>query len=135
MTVFNTQMHIVTFLITMFECMMLFFAFVWYLLRREDRSRLRYMSLLLWLIQYNVFSGLFPDLNIGIPIEIQIILAYFGGISVSMYFVYYIYKTFEVSSLKFYAVQGSIWFLFLPFVVLFIVPYMITGDADLSTLR
>jgi len=69
-----------------------------------------------------------PDKNFALPHEIQIILAYAGGISVSMYFVFYIYKTFELEKLKVYAIQGSLLCIFLPFIVLFIVPYMITGD-------
>ncbi|MCK5101761.1 MAG: response regulator [Cyclobacteriaceae bacterium] len=128
----NTNMHIVTFLITVFESAMLFFVIIYFLSRPSDKSRLRYLFLLLFLIQYNVLSGLFPDEQFPIPVQIQNILAYYGGISVSMYFVYYIYKTFNLEKLKFYAIQGSIWFLLLPFVVLFIVPYMITGDLDMS---
>ena len=121
MTVLETQMHLVTFIITVFECAMFFFVFIYHLSRPSDKSRLRYMYLLFFLIQYNLFSGLFPDENIPIPIQIQVILAYFGGISVSMYFVYYIYKTFKLEKLKFFALQGTIWFIFLPFIVLFIV--------------
>jgi signal transduction histidine kinase/DNA-binding NarL/FixJ family response regulator len=132
MTVFNTEMHIVTFLITVFESAMLFFAVIWYLQRTDDDGRLRYVFLLILLIQYNVFSGLFPDPKININLQFQTILAYWGGISVSMFIVYYIYKTSNLQALKYYAIQGSILFLLLPFVVLFIVPYMITGDAELS---
>ncbi len=128
----NTNMHIVTFLITIFESAMLFFMIIYFLSRPSDKSRLRYLILLLFLIQYNVMSGLFPDENFSLPTNIQIILAYYSGISVSMYFVYYIYKTFNLEKLKYYAVQGSIWFLLLPFIGLFIVPYMIWGDVDFS---
>ena len=132
MNVLDTQMHLVTFLITMFESALLFFVIIYYLSRPSDKGRMRYMVLLFLLILYNVFSGLFPDQSISIPIQIQVILAFLGGITVSMYFVYYIYKTFKLEKLKFYAIQGSIWFLFLPFIVLFVLPYMITGDAELS---
>lgn len=132
MTFLDTQMHIVTFLITVFESAMLFFVIIYFLSRPSDKSRLWYLILLLLLIQYNVLSGLFPDERIPIPLQIQNILAYYGGITVSMFFVFYIYKTFNLKNLKFYAIQGSIWFFFLPFIVLFIVPYMITGDLDMS---
>ncbi|MCK5372494.1 MAG: hypothetical protein KAQ62_28220, partial [Cyclobacteriaceae bacterium] len=119
-------------MITVFESAMLFFMIIYVLSRPSDKSRLWYLVLLILLIQYNLLSGLFPDERIPIPIQIQNILAYYGGITVSMYFVYYIYKTFNLKRLRFYAIQGSIWFFFLPFIVLFIVPYMITGDLDLS---
>lgn len=132
MTVFGTEMHIVTFLITIFEAAMLFFAFFWFLSRPSEKPRKRYMVLLLFLIQYNLCSGFFPDESINIPVQIQLILAYFGGISVSMYFVYYIYQALELKNLKTMAVYGSIWGLLLPFIFFFILPYMLTGDLDLS---
>src|SRR6056300_557042 len=108
MTVLTTQMHIVTFLITVFESVMFFFFSIYYLSRPSDKGRLWYLILLFFLIQYNIMSGLFPDERIAIPIQIQTILAYLGGISVSMFFVYYIYKAFNLEKLKFYAIQGSI---------------------------
>jgi hypothetical protein len=104
MTVFNTEMHIVTFLITVFEGAMLFYAFIWFLSRPSDQARSRYMFLLLLLLFYNLCSGLFPDENIKIPEKIQLVMAYFGGISVSMYFVYYIYKTLELRRLKYHCI-------------------------------
>ncbi len=125
-------MHLVTFLITAFESVMLFFAIIWYQSRPSEKARGRYVILLILLIQYNVYSGLFPDVHINIPIQIQLILAYFGGISVSMYFIYYVYKALELQRLKTIAVYGSIWCLFLPFIIFFIIPYLITGDADFS---
>ena len=91
MTFLNTNMHIVTFLITVLESAMLFFVIIYVLSRPSDKSRLWYLILLILLIQYNVLSDLFPDERIPIPIQIQNILAYYGGITVSMYFVYYIH--------------------------------------------
>jgi signal transduction histidine kinase/DNA-binding response OmpR family regulator len=132
MTVFNTEMHIVTFLITVFEGAMLFYAFIWFLSRPSDQARSRYMFLLLLLLFYNLCSGLFPDENIKIPEKIQLVMAYFGGISVSMYFVYYIYKTLELRRLKTIALYGAIWGLLLPFILLFVLPFMLTGNVDLS---
>ena len=132
MTFLNTEIHIVTFLITVFEAAMLFFAFIWFLSRPSERSRKRYVVLLLLLIIYNLFSGLFPDASINIPITIQNILAYMGGICVSMYFVYYIYMSLELENLKRLAVYGALWFLFLPFIIFFVLTYMITNDLELS---
>jgi signal transduction histidine kinase len=132
MTVLNTDMHAVTFVITVFELVMLFFAIIWLLSRPGDVRRRRYVVLLTLLIFYNIFSGLFPDEKLPIPVALQLVLAYLGGFSVSMYFVYYIYKTFELESLKTISVYGTIGFLFLPFILFFVLPYMITGNAELS---
>ena len=132
MTVLNTDMHAVTFVITVFELVMLFFAIIWLLSRPGDVRRRRYVVLLTLLIFYNIFSGLFPDEKLPIPVALQLVLAYLGGFSVSMYFVYYIYKTFELESLKTISIYGTIGFLFLPFILFFVLPYMITGNAELS---
>lgn len=132
MTVLDTEMHAVTFVITVFELTMLFFAVIWFLSRPGDSNRRRYILLLTLLILYNIFSGLFPDENLRIPLAIQLVLAYLGGFTVSMYFVYYIYKTFELETLKSISIYGAIGFLFLPFILLFVLPYMITGNAELS---
>ena len=64
MTFLGTQMHMLTFIITIFECAMLFFVMIYHLLRPSDKSRIRYVKLLVLLIIYNVFSGFFPDPNI-----------------------------------------------------------------------
>jgi signal transduction histidine kinase len=49
-----------------------------------------------------------------------------------MYVVYYFYKVFDLKHLKFFATYGLILFLFLPFVFLFVVPYLLTGNSRLS---
>jgi signal transduction histidine kinase/DNA-binding response OmpR family regulator len=132
MTVLNTEMHVVNFIITVFEGAMLFFASIWYLSRPQEKARRRYVILLALLILYNIFSGLFPDSSYSLPIKIQITLAYLGGFSVSMYFVYYIYQTLQLSELKMVAIYGMLGCLFLPFIALFVVPYMINGDLEFS---
>ncbi|MDB5256862.1 MAG: hypothetical protein JWM14_1557, partial [Chitinophagaceae bacterium] len=43
----------------------------------------------------------------------------------------YFYKAFDLIRLRFYAFWGSILFLFLPFIILFLVPYYLTKDLDL----
>jgi signal transduction histidine kinase/DNA-binding NarL/FixJ family response regulator len=49
-----------------------------------------------------------------------------------MYFPYYFYKAFNLSKLKFYAYWGSVYFILIPFVVLFLIPYYITKDLESS---
>ncbi len=128
----NTDMHMVTFTITVFEIVMLVFQIIYFLQRPSDKSRLQYLLLLLCLIAHNVCSGLFPDEQFLIPIITQNIIAYLVGFVMSMYVIYYFYKVFELSDLKFFATYGLLFFLFLPFVFLFVVPYLLTGDVRLS---
>jgi len=128
----GTQMHIVTFVITAFEVAVLFFQVVYFLERPNDQKRLLYLILLVLFVLYNLTSGLFPDPAIPIDVMIQNVIAYLIAFTTSMYFVYYYYKAFDLKLLRFFATFGSLIFLFLPFVCLFVVPYVITGDLGLS---
>jgi signal transduction histidine kinase/DNA-binding NarL/FixJ family response regulator len=128
----HTQMHMVTFLITVFELVMLVFQGIYFLQRPGEKSRLQFLLLLVCLIVYNICSGLFPDARWIIPLSVQTIIAYFVGFAMSMYVVYYFYKVFDLKHLKFFATYGLLFFLFLPFVFLFVVPYLLTGDSRLS---
>ena len=128
MTFMGTQMHMVTFMITVFEVVMLFFQIIYFLERTNDQKRFLYLILLVFLILYNLTSGLFPDENIPLPVMLQEVVAYMFAFGTSMYFVYYYYKAFNLKRLKFFATFGSLIFLFAPFLFLFVVPYYITGD-------
>ena len=127
----GTQIHIVVFIILLFELVIFFFQVVYFLSRPSDKNRLWFLILLSLLIFYNAASGFLPDANIPVSITLQNICAYSGGLFMSMYFPFYFYKAFDLPKLKFYAFGGSLVFLFLPFVVLFLIPYYLTGDLDL----
>ncbi len=115
MNFMGTQMHMVTFTITMFEAVMLLFQVIYFLERKSDQKRLLYLLLLVFLILYNITSGLFPDEKIPIPLSLQNVIAYLFAFSTSMYFVYYYYKAFDLKRLKFFVTFGSLIFLFGPF--------------------
>lgn len=125
-------MHLVTFWITLFEILMLFFQVIYYLQRTNDKKRFLYLLLLILMVLYNMSSGFLPDENLPIPISLQNVVAYLVAFTTSMYFVYYFYRAFNLKLLKFFATFGSLVFLLAPFVFLFVVPYYITNDLDLS---
>ncbi|HSH64267.1 MAG TPA: ATP-binding protein [Bacteroidia bacterium] len=77
-------------------------------------------------------GGLLPDPNIPIPIIAQNIIAYAVAFAMAMYFPYYFYKAFQLKKMKFYAYWGNILFLFGPFLLVFVIPYLITKDFALS---
>ncbi|HYF69959.1 MAG TPA: ATP-binding protein [Ohtaekwangia sp.] len=129
----GTKMHLVTFCIAAFEVMMLIIQVIYLLERPSDKRRLWYFFLLVLLILYNVCSGLFPDPNVPIPLQVQIIIAYAVGFTMSMYVVYYFYKVFELDHLKFFVTKGLLLFLLAPFLLLFVVPYLVTGDSKMSS--
>jgi DNA-binding CsgD family transcriptional regulator len=128
----GTQMHMVTFVITVFEILMVSFQVIYLLERPNDRKRFLYLVLLVLLILYNITSGLFPDVNIPISIKVQTVIAYFVAFTMSMYCVYYFHKAFDLKLLKFFATFGSIIFLLVPFLFLFILPYYLTGNLEFS---
>ena len=122
----------ITFVITCFEIVMLLFQVVYFLERKSDRKRLYYLILLIAFILYNVTSGFLPDENFPLSVAIQNIIAYLIAFGSSMYLPWYYYKAFDLSRLKFFATYGSVFFLFVPFILLFVVPYFITNDLELS---
>lgn len=130
MTVFNSEMHVLTFLITLCELLFFFYQLVYYLSRPSDKGRLYYLILLFLLIQYNLASGLLPDPRLPISIVVQIIISYSFAVAMGMYFPFYFYKAYKLEKIKFYAYWGSFLFLLLPFILLFIIPYSITEELE-----
>lgn len=128
----NTEMYLVTFLITCFEVIMLLFQVIFYLERKTDHRRFLYLLLIIGMIMYNLASGLLPDPDIPISIKVQNGVAYFVSFCTSMYYVWYFYKAFDLRHLKFFATYGSIFFLLLPFLLLFVLPYYLTGSLETS---
>lgn len=128
----DTEMYLVTFFITSFEVVMLLFQIVFYLERKSDKRRLLYLLLLIGMIMYNLASGFLPDPDIPISIPIQNGVAYFVSFCTSMYYVWYFYRAFELRHLRFFATYGSVFFLLLPFLLLFVLPYYLTGNLALS---
>jgi signal transduction histidine kinase/DNA-binding NarL/FixJ family response regulator len=132
MLVFGTELTIVTFLISLFEMVFFFYQIVYYLSRPSDKHRLYYLILLYLLIQHNIVGNLLPDPNIPINIMVQNIIAYLVAFAMAMYFPFYFYKVFKLEKLRFYAYGGSVIYLLVPFVVAFIIPYVLTGNLELS---
>nr|WP_294900363.1 helix-turn-helix transcriptional regulator [uncultured Pedobacter sp.] len=130
MTVFGTEMHIVTFNFVIIEIVMFLYQLQYYLYRPQDKQRSWFLVLLLLLIFYNITGGLFPDPNIPIPIVLQNILAYAGGFAVASYVPYYFYKGFELDDIRFHALYGVPLFLLTPFFVFFVVIYAIDKNLD-----
>jgi signal transduction histidine kinase/DNA-binding NarL/FixJ family response regulator len=132
MLVFGTKMHIVTFMIIVFEMLFFFSQIVHFLSRPSDKKRLYYLILLYLLIQYNIISGLFPNPEYAFSVASQNIILFAAGFTMGMYFPYYFYKAFNLSKLKFYAYWGSVFFVLLPFILFFLIPYYITKDLESS---
>lgn len=132
MNIFNSEMHLLTFLFVLAESVFFVFQVVYFLLYPKDKNRLYFLILLFLLIVYNTFGGLFPDPAINIDIVLQNILAYSSGFLMACYLPFYFYKAFELKSIRFHALYGIWLFIFLPFLLFIVIEYSITHDLTTS---
>ncbi|WP_020531015.1 ATP-binding protein [Flexithrix dorotheae] len=128
----GTEMHIIVFCFILIEVIAFIVALIFFLSRPKEKSTKWYLILLFLLIQYNLLGGLLPDESFPISERLQIILAYTGGVITPMYFPFYFYKAFELKELKKYALKGVLYFILLPFIVTFVIPFFFIGNLDLS---
>lgn len=133
MLVFGSEMHVVTFIICILEFGMLCYQLVYYLFDPREHGRLWYLVLLVLLLVYNVCGGLMPDSRFSMSIVVQNMMAYGSGFLIACFFPYYFYRAFKLESIRFYALYGSLLFLFLPYVVFFIIVYPVTGRLEMAT--
>lgn len=127
MSVFGTQMHIVTFAFVSVEIVFFFYLVIFKLSRPDDKTTFLNILLLFLLIMYNVTGGLLPDQNLPGSYFSQMVIAYYTGFITPCYFPYYVYKAFALTKLKFHAYRGVYYFLVLPYVI-FVVVFWISGS-------
>ena len=131
MRVFNTDMHIVTFIFVIFEAIMLLYQVLFYVQRPFEKRRFYYIILLILFIIYNICGGLFPDPDFrGISLTVQNILAWGSGIALACFLPYYFYKAYGLVRLKFHARYGVLLFLLTPFLMFFGIEYLLQGNID-----
>ena len=114
MTVFNTEIHVVTFVFVILEILFFSNQLVFYLQKPNEKKRKYYLILFFLLILYNLAGGLFPDENLNMSVELQYILAYGTGFLMGAYFPYYFYRAFNITHLEFHAKNGVLIFLSIP---------------------
>lgn len=128
----GTNIHWITFLFIAVEVLILFYQGIYWLSRPTDKPRFWYLVFVILMLLYNTAGGLFVDIKLPVPINIQLYIEVFFGLLVSMYFPFYIYYSLKVKELKFYAVKGSLLFLFLPYLIFFVILNELTGDIKTS---
>lgn len=127
MSVFGTQMHVVTFSLVNLEIIFLFYLWVFKLSRPDDRSTMLDIFLLLSLISYNIIGGLLPDPKLPGSFFLQSIIAYAIGFITPCYFPYYLHKSLGLMKLKFHTYRGVYYFLVLPYFC-FVLIFWISGN-------
>lgn len=129
---FGTEIKLTTFIFTCIELIVLFFQLPNYLSRRQDKSRLRFLILIIAFIFYNLCSGLLPDNRIPLHILVQNILAFGSGILLATYYFYYLVQELNISQEKLFNTRILFWSLVLSFVIGFILTYAFTGNIGTS---
>ena len=132
MTVFGSEMHIVTFFIIAVQLILLTNFVIISLKKRDSKSTNRFIWFTISLIAYNFFSGIFPDTNIPIPLTIQYIVAYGVGIYTALYYVYYVYSEFDIGHLKFFTLRHLMIILISAFIFFFVLPLIIWQDIGIA---
>jgi DNA-binding CsgD family transcriptional regulator len=132
MLVFGTQIHIVTAIFIGLEILMFLFQLASYLYWPRDSNRGWYLLLLFLMLLYNITGGLFPDPQINIPLNIQVMIAYGTGFLMASYFPFYFYKGFELKAIRWHALFGVPLFLILPYIIFFVIVYAINGQLNID---
>jgi signal transduction histidine kinase/DNA-binding NarL/FixJ family response regulator len=110
----------------------LLYQVISYLSRPRDKYGLYFLLLLVLLLQNNIISGIVPDHRIHHPFYVQVLFGFGSSVLMSVYFPFYIYKFLDLKQIKFLATWGTILFLLLPYVVLFIIPVLVTHDVPFA---
>lgn len=129
MLVFETEMHIVTFVLVCFEVLVLLCLVLYKLIKPGDRNTFLNILLVLILITYNVTGGLLPDASLPGTEFIQNCIAYGTGFLGPTYFPYYVYQGFGLKQMKFHRVKGVTIFLIIPY-VFFVGIYAWSGSLE-----
>lgn len=126
----GTNIHLVLAVIILLEIILFFNNTIQYLSRPEDKGRARFLLMTLLFIQYNITGGLFIDTDLELSVISQGAIAMFSNLLLSVFLPYYIYKTLDLKKLRFFAFYGSLIFLFVPFVFLFILPLVVFNNYE-----
>ena len=132
-TIPGTNIHLILAFIILIEILIAFYNSILYLSRPNDKSRLKYLILTILFIQYNISGGLFVDERLPFPIMYQGSIAIFSSLLMSAYLPYYLYRTLNLKALRFFAYQGSIYFILLPYIFAFLIPLLIFKNYSLAT--
>ncbi len=129
---FGFEYNVSTLVLIIFEFLLLFFQGFNYAARFQEKSRLRFLILIIGFLQFNILSGIMPDPEIAINLFIQNIIVYLSAIMLASYYFYYLVKELELPQLKIYNVKVLVVALFSSFVLLFFTTFLLSGNFNLS---
>jgi len=100
------------------EVIMLILHLAWIIYKPQDKTRWRYVLLLVLLILHNFCRIFFPDQSFFNFMSIQIAITNLVGFVLALYFGYFLYKEFDVKQVALFVTFKAL--LLLPFVALFL---------------
>ena len=129
---FSSEMHPVIFCTVLIQLFILFYFIIESLRLPNKVAIKRFIYFTLFLMIYNITSGIFPDKNIPLPILLQNIISYSLGLFAGLSYVKYIYDVFDVVQYKILSLKNLTISLSISFIFLFVIPLLITKDLLFS---
>lgn len=127
---FGTSIHWTTFFYLLIDLLIVIFAVIQNP-KLKQLSLRRFIILGCFFIAYNSSGGFLPDRNFLKPLILQYIITYGVAISLCVYLIYYLYKDYDIVFLKrYFSIQNITITLGIGFIILFLLPYLITGSLD-----
>lgn len=127
---FGTSIHWTTFFYLLIDIVIVLFTL--YFSGKKTRSSFkRFLILGLLFVAYNATGGFLPTDNFPGPFILQYIITYSVAITLCVFIVYYLYKEYDIVVLKFNSsIRNLAIFTSVSYMILFLVPYFITGSLD-----
>ena len=127
---FGTSIHWTTFFYLLIDIIIILFTLC-FSGRKTRSSFKRFLILGLLFIAYNATGGFLPTESFPGPLILQYIITYGVAITLCVFIVYYLYKEYDIVVLKFNSsIRNLTIFTTFSYVVLFLLPYFITGSLD-----
>lgn len=125
MKVFNTEMELTTLVSVILQFYIVVHFSIEYL-KTSKPSGLRFLNLTIYLLIYNIVSGLLPNENYKFfPMNLQMLLAYAVGVGVALYYVYYIYKEFHIKAPGYLSLKVISIVLISSFLIILLIPTLL----------
>lgn len=131
---FGTSIHWTTFFYLLIDIVIVLFTL--YFSGKKTRSSFkRFLILGFLFVAYNATGGFLPSDNFPGPFILQYIITYSVAITLCVFIVYYLYKEYDIVVLKFNSsIRNLAIFTSVSYLILFLLPYFITGSLDSARL-
>src|SRR5690606_32326581 len=128
----TTQIHLLILIFIIVEALMLFISWIIWKGKKSYEARIRFLVFILFFLLYNITAVIYVEDIIGISQLSLDFIAFTIGTAYALYFLYYFYKEYNIRPSGIFALKPVIYITVLDLLLLFIIPYSITRDIQLS---